>query len=76
MNPKLTPKSDFEDYKSSAFLSEFAERHNIIPENVPEIKVKSEKCTYEPEKENRRKKKADSPFLREEKIDLASLLDY
>ena len=73
MNPLLTPKADFEEYKRNGNLRRFADRHGIRPEDVPEIKVECEKETKEPEYKKRRK--AESPFHCEKRmaIDLSSL---
>lgn len=73
MNPLLTPKADFEEYKRNGNLRRFAERHGIRPEDVPEIKVECEKETKEPE--YRKRRKAESPFHCEKRIaiDLSSL---
>lgn len=73
MNPLLTPKADFEEYKRNGNLKRFAERHGIRPEDVPEIKVECEKETKEPE--YRKRRKAESPFHCEKRmaIDLSSL---
>jgi hypothetical protein len=74
MNPLLTPKATFEEYKSNGALADFAARHGIRPEDVPNIPVYCEKSTTEPG-DKKRKKKAESPFLTEGKIDL-SRFDY
>lgn len=73
MNPLLTPKSDFEEYRRNGNLIKFADRHGIRPEDVPEIKVECEKETSEPE--YRKRRKAESPLHCEKKvtIDLSSL---
>lgn len=73
MNPLLTPKSDFEEYRRNGNLMRFADRHGIRPEDVPEIKVECEKETSEPE--YRKRRKAESPLHCEKKvtIDLSSL---
>lgn len=60
MNPLLTPKADFEEYKRNGNLMRFADRHGIRPEDVPEINVECEKETKEPE--YRKRRKAESPF--------------
>ena len=74
MNPLLTPKATFEEYKRKGTLADFAVRHGIRPADVPDVPVYCEKNTTEPE-DKKRKKKAESPFLTEEKIDL-SRFDY
>lgn len=73
MNPLLTPKADFEEYKRNGNLMRFADRHGIRPEDVPEINVECEKETKEPE--YRKRRKAESPFHCEKRmaIDLSSL---
>lgn len=73
MNPLLTPKADFEEYKRNGNLMRFADRHGIRPEDVPEINVECEKETKEPE--YRKRRKAESPFHYEKRmaIDLSSL---
>lgn len=76
MNPLLTPKSDFNEYLRNGSLADFAERHGIRPKDVPEIPVYCEKNSIEPEAEDKKKKKkAESPFLTDETIDL-SRFDY
>lgn len=73
MNPLLTPKAYFEEYKRNGNLMRFADRHGIRPEDVPEINVECEKETKEPE--YRKRRKAESPFHCEKRmaIDLSSL---
>lgn len=75
MNPLLTPKATFEEYKSNGALADFAARHGIRPEDVPNIPVYCEKNTTEPE-DKKRKKKAESPLLTEKKVDLSRFNDY
>lgn len=74
MNPLLTPKADFNEYQRNGNLADFASRHGIRPQDVPNIPVYCEKNTIEPE-DKKKKKKAESPFLTEETIDL-SRFDY
>lgn len=74
MNPLLTPKADFNEFLRNGNLADFAERHGIRPQDAPEIPVYCEKNAIEPEDKNKNKK-AESPFLTDETIDL-SRFDY
>ena len=74
MNPLLTPKADFNEYLRNGNLADFAERHGIRPQDMPEIPVYCEKNSIEPE-DKKKNKKAESPFLTDETIDL-SRFDY
>lgn len=74
MNPLLTPKADFNEYLRNGNLADFAERHGIRPQDMPEIPVYCEKNSLEPE-DKKKNKKAESPFLTDETIDL-SRFDY
>ena len=74
MNPLLTPKADFNEYLRNGNLADFAERHGIRPQDVPNVSVYCEKNSIEPE-DKKKKKKAESPFLTDETIDL-SRFDY
>ena len=74
MNPLLTPKADFNEYQRNGNLADFASRHGIRPQDVSKISVYCEKNSIEPE-DKKKKKKAESPFLTEETIDL-SRFDY
>jgi hypothetical protein len=74
MNPLLTPKADFNEYLRNGNLADFAERHGIRPQDVSEISVYCEKNSIEPE-DKKKNKKAESPFLTDETIDL-SRFDY
>ena len=74
MNPLLTPKDNFNEYLRNGTLSNFAERHGIRPEDVPNIAVYCDKNVSEPE-DKKKKKRVESPFLTDETVDL-SRFDY
>lgn len=78
MNPRMTPKSTFEEYKENGILADFACRHGINIDNVPELPSFSECNIIDLEKEYQRKdKRREQPVTAtQEEIDNFDLDKY
>ena len=69
MNPLLTPKEDFEEYRRFADMSAFADRHGINVADVMNIPAFCEGAG----RGEKRDAREERPFARAEKVDLAML---
>ena len=78
MNAKLTPKSDFEEFKQNRELRKRAEKMGINIDTVPDIPVFCESNVIDLEKERQRKdKRREQPItVTQEEIDNFKLSDY
>lgn len=78
MNAKLTPKSDFEEFKQNRELRRRAEKMGINIDTVPDIPVFCESNVIDLEKECQKKdKRREQPItVTQEEIDNFKLSDY
>lgn len=78
MNPRMTPKATFEEYKENGVLADFAYRHGINVDNVPDIPSFSECNIIDLEKECQKKdRRREQPItVTQEEIDNFCLSDY